>query len=352
MQKLVFYVNYFGVPIFEEVLAANGVALQRVDLGQPEADRQRIISQASVYQISSGVNDIPEPLLARAPLLDQADNLLLVSTVGAGYDTVDVAACTERGILVVNQSGGGNAQAVVEHTLGMMLCLSKRIIDSDRHMRREDGISRHAYTGRNVHGKTLGIIGFGNVGRQLTTLCRRAFDMRVLVCDSHRTPDEVSPYGAELVSLHDMLPQCDFVAVCCSLTDETRNMIGATEFALMPPHAYFITTARGGIHDEQALITALERKQIAGAGVDVWDVEPPPNNHPLLKMDNVVASPHIAGATVESRLEASRRAADRIVALLRGNPPERVLNPEAWEAFRARFERITGCAPQEPAWAR
>lgn len=344
----VFYYNYYGRPVFAETLREHGITLTELRPDATEAEADAVIGRSHAYQISSGVNDMPAHYQARAPLLDRAPNLLVVSAVGAGFDTIDVAACTERGILAINQSGGANAQAVVEHTLAMMLSLTTRLAEADHRMRRPGFISRHDYTGSNIQGKTVGIIGYGHVGKQLARTCKLAFDMRVLVCSGRQPDDDF----VEWTALHDMLPQCDFVAVCCSLTDETRNMIGATEFALMPPHAYFITTARGGIHDEQALITALERKQIAGAGVDVWDVEPPPNNHPLLKMDNVVASPHIAGATVESRLEASRRAADRIVALLRGNPPERVLNPEAWEAFRARFERITGCAPQEPAWAR
>src|SRR5690606_10965032 len=121
--------------------------------------------------------------------------------------------------------------------------------------------------GHNLQGKTLGIIGFGHVGRRLASICGTGLQMRILVSDSHRTPEQLRPYDAELLDLHDMLPQCDFVAICCSLTPETRNMMAGREFALMPPHAYFITTARGGIHDEQALVRALEQKQIAGAGV-------------------------------------------------------------------------------------
>jgi len=346
MQKRVFYVNYYGQPIFKDTLAANDVELISLAADASTDDIRNIVRSSHVYQISSGVNDIPQPLLARAPLLDQAEQLVLVSAVGAGYDTIDVGACTERGILVLNQSGGGNAQAVAEHTLGMMLCLSKRIIDSDRHMRREDGILRHDYTGHNLQGKTLGIIGFGHVGRRLATICQAVLQMRILVSDTHRVPADVAPYDARLVPLHSMLQQSDFVAVCCSLTPETHHMMGAPEFALMQPHAYFITTARGGIHDEQALVHALQQKQIAGAGVDVWDVEPPPRNHPLLQMNHVIASPHIAGATVESRIEASQTAARRILNVFEGKRPDRPLNPEAWPAFRKRFERVFGFAPE------
>jgi len=339
----VFYYNYYGRPVFAETLREHGITLTELRPDATEAEADAVIGRSHAYQISSGVNDMPAHYQARAPLLDRAPNLLVVSAVGAGFDTIDVAACTERGILAINQSGGANAQAVVEHTLAMMLSLTTRLAEADHRMRRPGFISRHDYTGSNIQGKTVGIIGYGHVGKQLARTCKLAFDMRVLVCSGRQPDDDF----VEWTALHDMLPQCDFVAVCCALNERTRGIIGAREFALMPPHAYFITAARGGIHDEAALTQALQQRQIAGAGVDVWDVEPPPDDHPLLSLDNVVASPHIAGATVESRIEASETAALRILQVLQGKRPDRPLNPQAWPAFRKRFQRIFGFWPEE-----
>ena len=150
------------------------------------------------------------------------------------------------GVLAVNQSGGGNAQAVAEHILGMMLGLAKRMPEAGARMRRAPGIVRSDYIGRNTAGRTLGIVGFGNVGRQLAALSRSALGMRVLVCDSHREPGEVTATGCEQVALETLLRESDYISLCCALNPETRGMIGAAQFAMMRRDAFFITTARGG----------------------------------------------------------------------------------------------------------
>ena len=204
-----------------------------------------------------------------------------MSSNGAGYDTVDVKACTEAGVLVVNQSGG-NRHSVAEHVLAMLLTLSKRIIETDRVMRREDGMNRNTYIGNEAHGKTIGIVGLGNVGSRVAELCRGLFAMPVLAYDPYLSAEEVARRGARKVELDTLMAEADFVSVNCPLTEETRGMIGAKQFARMKPTAFFINTARGFIHDEKALEELLKAKKIAGAGLDVWDKEPPPTNHPLL----------------------------------------------------------------------
>jgi D-3-phosphoglycerate dehydrogenase len=346
--KRIFYVNIYGQPVFADILSQRSeVELAGLRDDTPDAVATAVIAGAHAYQVSSGAHDMAPRYRVDSSLLGRAPSLLLVSTIGAGYDPVDVDACTRAGVIVVNQSGGGNAEAVAEHVLAMMLCLSKRIIEADRHMRREPGIVRGHYTGRNARGKTIGIIGLGNVGTRLAELCRNALQMRVLVCDRHRSAAEVVRQGAEKVDLDDLLRSSDFVSICCSLTEETRGMIGAPEFALMPAHAYFITAARGGIHDEAALVDALRGKRIAGAGIDVWDVEPPAPEHPLLQFDNVIATPHTGGATIESRIQASEGAARQILDVFDGKRPPRLLNPEAWPAYCNRFERAFGFRPVE-----
>ena len=151
--------------------------------------------------------------------------------------------------------------------------------------------------------------------------------------------------GGEKVELDDLLRRSDYVSISCPLTKDNRNMIGAREYALMQKHAYFITTARGFIHDEAALAEALRNKQIAGAGLDVWAKEPPPADHPLLQFDNVLASPHTAGVTKEARANMGRIAAEQMLDTLDGKRPPRIINPEVWPAYVKRFEKAFGFLP-------
>ena len=302
------------------------------------------LGRAHAYQIGAARDEIPRHLHGTASLIARAPDLLVLSSSGAGYDTIDVNACTAAGVLAVNQAGG-NREAVAEHVIGMLLILSKRIIQADRHMRREAGISRNAYVGNNIHGKTIGIIGLGNVGTRLAELCRSLFAMPVLAYDPYLTAEQIAAHGAEKVGLDQLLHRADTVSVNCPRTAETLGMIGAREFALMKPTAWFINTARGGIHDETALAAALAAGTIAGAGLDVWAVEPPPPDHPLLRFDNVIASPHTAGVTVESRELIARIAAEQLLDVLDGRRPPRLLNPEVWPAYAERFFRIFGFHP-------
>src|SRR5262249_55274847 len=138
-----------------------------------------------------------------------------------------------------------------------------------------------------------------------------------------------------------------FVSVHCPLTDETRGMIGAAQFALMPPHAFFVTAARGFIHDEAALADALRGKKIAGAGLDVWSKEPPPSDHPLMAFDNVLVSPHTAGVTVEARANMGKIAAEQMLDALDGKKPPRIINPEVWPVYANRFEQAFGMKPAD-----
>jgi D-3-phosphoglycerate dehydrogenase len=152
--------------------------------------------------------------------------------------------------------------------------------------------------------------------------------------------------GARKVALDELLDGGDYVSINCPLNAETRGMIGAPQFALMRPHAYLISTARGHIHDETALANALRHKRIAGAGLDVWATEPPPREHPLLAFDNVLVSPHTAGVTKETRFNMGRIAAEQVLDALDGKPVARVVNPEVWPAYAARFARLFGFTPQ------
>ena len=253
--------------------------------------------------------------------------------------------CTQAGVLVLNQAGG-NREAVAEHVIGMMLCLAKRIIEVDRAMRREKNLDRNAFMGNDMFGKTIGIIGIGHVGSRIAELCRGLLNMRVLACDPYLTGAEVAARGAEKVELADLLRRADVVSVNCPLSDETRGMIGAPQYALMQQHAYFISAARGFIHDEAALADALAAKRIAGAGLDVWAKEPPPPDHPLLRFDNVLVSPHTAGVTRETRHNMGKIAAAQVLDAIDGKPVNRIVNPDVWPVYARRFERLLGFAPE------
>jgi D-3-phosphoglycerate dehydrogenase / 2-oxoglutarate reductase len=304
-----------------------------------------VLAVAHAYQTGSTRDELARHFHAGAELLQHTPNLLLVSTNGAGYDTVDVKACTERGILVVNQAGG-NAESVAEHVLGMMLMLVKRAVDCDRALRAGTLQDRADFTGREAFGKTVGIVGIGNVGRRVAELCGGLFRMPVIAYDPYVNAEEMRRRGARKVELDELLRSADFVSINCPLTDETCKMIGAREYALMRPTAYFITTARGFIHDEAALAEALRAKKIAGAGLDVWDKEPPPADHPLLQFDNVIASAHTAGVTREARANMGKIAAEQMLAALDGKPVTRMVNPQVWPDYAKRFERAFGFAPQ------
>ena len=344
--KRVFFVEYLSSSLYAQTLARRpDVQLDKLENKQDYAAAAPILSAAHVYQAGASRQVLAKHYHVTPALLDQTPNLVAVSSNGAGYDPVDVDACTARGIVVVNQSGG-NKEGVAEHALAMMLTLSKRIIETDRRMRAGPNIPRNQYIGRELLNRTVGIIGIGNVGGRLAELCRGLFQMRVLAYDPYLTAEQIKAKGAEKVELDDLLRQADFVSVNCPLTKESRYMLNARAFGLMQPEAYFITTARGFIHDENALADALAKKQIAGAGLDVWEEEPPPHDHRLMAFDNVLISPHTAGATVESRENMARIAAEQVLEILDGKKPPRLINPEVWPAYRERFAGIMGFAPE------
>jgi D-3-phosphoglycerate dehydrogenase len=310
-------------------------------------DTWAAFGKAHVYHVSAAKDELPRQWFAGADLLARCPALLCVSSSGAGYDTVDVAACTRAGVAVVNQSGG-NANSVAEHTLGLMLSLSRRITECDRRLRRERGFSREDVMGREIGGKVLGLVGLGHIGTRVAQLAH-AFGMSVLGVDPYLTDEEIGRRGAQPATLDEVLAGSDFVSVHCPRGKETMGMFDARAFARMKPGAAFITTARGGIHDEQALLAALRSGHLGGAGLDVWEPEPPPLEHGLLKLDNVVATFHTAGVTREARRNMADIAAEQIVGFLKGARPPRLVNPEVWPACAARFEAVLGRRIQDLA---
>jgi len=327
--KRVFYVNNVAAPVYLEILAKRpDVHVDKLVNDSPDAEVEPVLAQAHAYQIGSSRQELAMKLQGYAPLLSRCPNLLVLSTNGAGFDTVNLVDATAAGIAVVNQAGG-NKEGVAEHVMAMMLTLSKRIVESDHAMRSGASYKRQSFMGDDVQGRTIGIVGIGHVGSRVADLCRGLFQMRVVAYDPYLPAEQIAAKGAEkAATLEALLRVADYVSINCPHTAETRGMMGAAQFAMMQRHAYFITTARGGIHDEAALAAALTAGQIAGAGLDVWEDEPPPSDHPLLQFDNIVVSPHTAGITRQSRHNIAKIAAEQLLDILDGKRPPRLLNPE------------------------
>ncbi len=323
--------------------AVEDVQIQRLEYAGNKAENDAAMARAHGYQVQSRT-ELQEPWFPNDNLLARAPNLVAVSSTGAGYDYIDVAAMTAAGVAVVNQTGA-NREAVAEHALGMMLAVSKQIIQADRRLRREANVNRMEYTGVEMRGKTLGIVGIGMIGSRTAELCNLAFNMKVIAYDPHQSAEEIVAKGATKVGFNDLLAQSDFITVHCPRTEETLNMFGTEQFRAMKDTAVFVITARGGIVDEDALVAALKARDIVGAGVDVFWEEPTHPDHPLMKLDNVLLTPHHAGITKEANYNMSFGGAQQMIELLRGQVPPRLVNPEVWPAFQDRFERIVGFRP-------
>ncbi len=298
---------------------------------------------ARLYHVSSARDDLPARWFVNAALLARCPGLLAVSSYGAGYDTVDVDACTAAGVVVVNQAGS-NAGAVAEHTFGLILGLSKRINEVDRRLRRGERFARADAMGFDLHGRTLGLVGIGHAGKRVAQL-GAAFGMTVIACDPLLEAAQIVQRGARPVGLAELLERADVVSLHCPLDASTRGLFDAAAFARMKPGALFVTTARGGIHDEKALYDALMSGHIGGAGLDVWAVEPPPLGHALLGLDQVIATHHVAGVTLDSRRQMAAMAARQISVIAAGQRPPRLVNPQVWPAYLKRFEQALGRVP-------
>ncbi len=347
-RKIVVRFNQWYNPVMAERLGREpDLELRTVARDGPDEAVWSALGAAHAFQVSSAKDELPRRWFVTAELLARCPRLLVVSSNGAGYDTVEVAACTRAGVLVVNQAGG-NAQSVAEQTIGLMLDVTRRISENDRLLRSERGFSREDIMGYEMSEKTVGIVGLGHIGTRVAKLAN-AFDMTVLAVDPYLTEEEIRRRGAEAVTREELLDRSDFVTLHCPRNKETLNLMDAEAFGRMKQGAIFVSTARGGIHDEGALLQALASGRLGGAGIDVWNQEPPPLDHPLLKLGNVVATFHTAGVTHEARRNMALFAAEQIVGILKGGRPPRLVNPEAWPRYASRFEAILGRPVQTPS---
>ncbi len=264
-------------------------------------------------------------------LLEKAPRLRVVSAVAVGYDIVDVAACTKRGILVTN-TPGVVTEATADLTFALLMAVARRVVEADHFV--HDGQWRAwqwgCMWGTDLVGKTLGICGFGRIGQAVARRAR-GFNMRILYYSVDRpTPEQEQELGAEYVDRETLLRQADFLCLHVPLTPDSRHLIGHAELAMMKPTAFLINTSRGKVVEEAALVEALQSKRLAGAGLDVFEFEP--QIHPaLLALPNVIATPHMGTATKETRLAMAMMAADNLLAALAGQRPVNLVNPEVWK---------------------
>jgi D-3-phosphoglycerate dehydrogenase len=344
MTKL-FRVGYLDRPMhpaFDETArAAPNLSVERIAVNQPHEAIMAVLRQCHGYYVSASQDEIAAPFYAKAPLIGELPQLLFVCSFGAGYDTIDVDACTRAGIPVVNQAGG-NAEGVAEHAVGTMLVLLKRITEAHAALKAGMQGRKEAFMGRELIERTVGLVGLGHVGTRTAQILNAAFRCRVLAYDPYLDAATCKARGALKVELAQLLAESDVVSLHCPLSKETRGMFGAEAFAAMRKGAIFVSTARGGIHDETALHQALLSGHIAGAGLDVWAKEPPRPEHPLLSHPAVLASPHTAGVTFESRGRVARMAAEAFIEAAAGRIPPRVLNPEALPRFKERWAAAFG----------
>jgi len=266
------------------------------------------------------------PFTAR--IVGNASRLAVVSRHGVGYDNVDVAALTAAGI-PLTVTGTANSVTVAEHSLFFMMSLAKHAVKFDREVRKGNWDIRFENTAIDLAGRRVLILGFGRIGQILVKRCL-GMDMDVWVHDPYAPDEAIRAAGAApATDWKALLPELDFLSVNCPKTDETTGMVGKAELAAMKPSAYVVNTARGGIVEEAALVDALERRIIAGAAVDAFEVEPATADNPLFALDNILVSPHSAGVTEESMFRMGAACAQNVVDCFDGKlDPANVVNRE------------------------
>jgi D-3-phosphoglycerate dehydrogenase len=297
----------------------------------------RLATRADMATVAREIGDVTAVITRSAGLnaaaMDCAPSLRVIGSHGVGVDAIAVDHATALGIPVVN-TPEANRASVAEHTVALILGVAKRLIAADAATRRVDFGFKYHNSLSDISGKTLGVVGFGGIGRHLAAMMKSAFSMDILVASDSAQAVELKALGYRLApSLDALLAEADIVTLHRTLRSASRALIGARELRLMKPTAFLINTARGGLVDERALSGALGRGEIAGAGLDVFENENMSKDNPLLQLPNVLLSPHVAGSTNEALERAALQLVERIVAVLAGTPQD-VVNPDVWARRR------------------
>jgi phosphoglycerate dehydrogenase-like enzyme len=294
-----------------------------------------------------GVNGLVvlRPWVKRGMFAQGADELVVIGRSGAGFDKIDIEACTAHDVLVFNAPLALN-HSTASSALLFMLALAKRLHDQERITREGRWDQQAAVVGSELRGRTLGIVGLGHSGQELVRLVA-PFRMQVLAYSPHADPATADGLGVRLTALDEVLRASDFVSLHCRLTPQTRRLIGAHQLALMKPSAYLINVARGQVIDQAALIAALRDRRIAGAGLDVFEVEPLPLGDPLLSLDNVILTPHFLPATTDVWQASGRAMITGMLRAAHGQVPDNAVNPEVLDrpGFQAKLGRYAENGP-------
>ncbi len=269
-------------------------------------------------------------LITDGALMDEVgDSLRVIARPGIGVDNIVLADATERGIAVIN-TPDAPTESTAEHAVALLMSIAKRTVAGSRQLQGQ-AVERAAMRGTELRGRTLGVVGFGRIGRRVAEICGLGLRMNVVVHDPFAAEAiDATGYTTREDDLDALFAQADFVTLHCPLMDETRGLANAERLALMKPGSYLINAARGPVVDEAALLDALQSGHLAGAAIDVFDPEPPLPDNPLLQMDNVVATPHISSFTDMGQHLMQTGVTQQLLQILRGERPDHLVNPGAW----------------------
>ena len=280
--------------------------------------------------IESGMGVMASAFRYDASVMDRAAHTLAIVRTGIGYDRVDIAAATDRGIAVCNTPDAPTV-STAEHAVALLLAATKGVVASFERLRAGEGDLYSQHEAIELDGKTLGLVGFGRIARRVAAVAQ-SLGMNVVAFDPLLAAGTLAVPQVE--DLDDLLRQADVVSVHVPLTSETNGLFDRRRFEVMKPGSFFINTSRGGVVDQDSLVEALDSGHLRGAGLDVTDPEPLPPNHPLLHRPNVLVTPHVASATLEGRRRIFLAALAQMVAVLDGEQPEHLINPEVWTRRR------------------
>ena len=281
----------------------------------------------------AGIETARAAIAARLPyddqLFDLAPDLVAVCRTGIGYDTVDLEAATRRGVAICNVPDGPTI-STAEHTVALILAATKRVIQSGNRLRNARGSYYASHEAIELNAKTLGLVGYGRIARRVATV-GTALGMQVTAYDPYLGKDAFPSTVVRASSLEELLTRSDVVSVHIPMTADNARMFDADTFALMKPGSVFVNAARGGLVDQDALIDALDRGHLFGAGLDVTDPEPLDPTHPLLHRPDITVTPHIASATAEARIRMFKAAVGQALMVIDGRRPPNLVNPEVWD---------------------
>ena len=258
-------------------------------------------------------------------MIESAPHLKVISRTGVGVDNVDVQAASEHGVMVCNLPGL-NSISVAEHAVSLIAAVAKALPYLDCEIRKANWKSRNEYRPVELHQKTLGVIGFGKIGSHVAAIMGKGFGMKILAYDPYVFQSQDITLHVIFCELEDLLSQADIITIHLPATSETQGLLNAERLAMLKPSAYFINTARGTVVDETVLIDLLKARKIAGAGLDVFEIEPLPLDHPLMQLDNVILSPHAGALSKECVIRAAVEAAQAVIDVFEGREPKYMYN--------------------------